>query len=112
MTDNLYQINHRRKTHDLKIAPEHWRAIYDGLKTFEIRNNDRDFREGDILLLREYMETKTPNMPNNQSEAYYTGAKAFYEITYITNYQQKSGWIVMAIKRLNVFVKRSNDAKN
>lgn len=40
--------------HNLKCWPEYFRAIKDGRKTFEVRLNDRDFREGDILCLEEY----------------------------------------------------------
>lgn len=42
------------RVHDLKTWPEYFRCLADGSKTFEIRRNDRGFREGDTLLLREY----------------------------------------------------------
>ncbi|VEF93151.1 Domain of Uncharacterised Function with PDB structure [Streptococcus pseudoporcinus] len=40
--------------HMLKCYPEYFEAIMDGTKTFEYRYNDRDFKVGDELLLREY----------------------------------------------------------
>ena len=40
--------------HDLKVWPEYFDHIEDGSKPFEIRNNDRGFRIGDILNLQEY----------------------------------------------------------
>ena len=43
-------------THDLKIKPEHFYNILMGIKTAELRLNDRDYRVGDILCLREYVD--------------------------------------------------------
>lgn len=40
--------------HDLKCYPNYFEALKDGSKTFECRYNDRDFKVGDELLLREY----------------------------------------------------------
>lgn len=40
--------------HDLKIWPCFFEATATGLKTNEVRKNDRDYRRGDILNLREW----------------------------------------------------------
>lgn len=40
--------------HDLKIAPEWFKAVQAGVKTFEVRRDDRDFKPNDILILREF----------------------------------------------------------
>ena len=37
-----------------KIWPEYFQAIADGKKTFELRLNDFDIVEGDVLLLKEW----------------------------------------------------------
>lgn len=37
--------------HILKTVQPYFKQVSRGLKTFEVRKNDRDFREGDILLL-------------------------------------------------------------
>lgn len=41
-------------THELKILPQYFHAVWDGYKTFELRKADRDYKVGDYLLLREY----------------------------------------------------------
>lgn len=41
-------------THDLKIWPEYFQPVVKGLKTFELRYNDRNFQVGDILMMHEF----------------------------------------------------------
>lgn len=60
-------------THELKIWPEFFASILNGTKTFEVRKNDRDFKIGDRILLREYEpDTNT-----------YTGDNLLISITYV-----------------------------
>ncbi len=40
-------------THELKTMTPYWQDVYDGKKTFEVRFNDRGFKVGDVLVLRE-----------------------------------------------------------
>jgi len=40
------------KVHELKTWPEYMPRIASGIKTFEMRKNDRDFQQGDLLILR------------------------------------------------------------
>lgn len=40
--------------HELKIMPVYFDPVRRGDKRFEIRQNDRDFHEGDILRLKEW----------------------------------------------------------
>lgn len=44
--------------HELKIWPEYFQAVKAGTKNFELRRNDRDFKVGDIINLKEYDATK------------------------------------------------------
>lgn len=71
--------------HHLKIAPEYYNQVRLGVKTFEIRKNDRDFQVGDTLLLKEYEDTK------------FTGNILRVVVTYITDYAQQDSYVVMAI---------------
>jgi len=87
-----YHLNATTKTmtiHDLKILPPYFDDVANGHKTFEIRFNDRSFSEEDVLLLREIISSTRPE---------YTGRKKAVEVTYITDYGQKDGYVVMGIK--------------
>lgn len=42
-----------QRLHELKCQNGYFEMIEKGLKRFELRNNDRDFREGDTVLLKE-----------------------------------------------------------
>ena len=46
------------KTHELKIWPEYYKAVHAGHKTYEIRDNDREFAFGDQVILREWDPTR------------------------------------------------------
>ncbi|MFY8187526.1 MAG: DUF3850 domain-containing protein [Flavobacterium sp.] len=41
-------------THHLKVWPEFFRELVLGIKKVEIRRNDRNFKERDILVLQEW----------------------------------------------------------
>lgn len=70
-------------THELKILECYASAKVHGDKLFEIRyNSDRGFQKGD------YVKYKVLCDYNHVLE------KKLYEITYVTNYEQKEGWVV------------------
>lgn len=74
--------------HELKVWPEYFRAVQTGDKTFEIRHNDRNFRVGDTMTLKEY----------DPREESYTGNDVYRKITYVTDYEQKDGYVVLGIQ--------------
>jgi ASC-1-like (ASCH) protein len=74
------------KVHYLKLNPEYYLPIKLGEKTFEIRLNDRGFNVGDILAMEVYTGGR------------YTGQCLARQVTYITDYKQKRGYVVMGMK--------------
>ncbi len=88
-----------KKEHELKTDAEPFLDIVRGIKTFEIRVNDRGFKVGDTLLLREtaYPAAKMANgFPLE-----YTGSTARGEITFIqVGYGITDGYVVLLFKLL------------
>ena len=80
----------KQKTHELKAWPEYFDPVRHGIKGFEIRRNDRDFKVGQLINLKEWDPEKER----------YTGREEKVKIQYITDFQQKEGYIVMGIAQL------------
>ena len=67
--------------HELKTWPEFFASLLSGEKTFELRKNDRDFRIGDQLHLREWSpETKT-----------YSGREIIKGVRYMLSHRDGAG---------------------
>lgn len=79
--------------HELKTLPEYFSAVKKGLKKFEIRKNDRNFKVGDTLILLEF-----------DFEKGYTGEKYSVNVLYILSdlrYIPK-GYVCMSISPINL----------
>ena len=63
--------------HEIKCDPVHFQALITGEKNFEIRKNDRGYRVGDDLLIREF----------DRRNGEYTGRMLGKKITYIVEGQ-------------------------
>lgn len=76
-------------THDLKIWPEYFGPVWTEDKKFEIRKNDRDFRVGDNLLLREY-----------KPDSGFTGRFLYVEVLFILHggFGLRKGFVCMSIE--------------
>lgn len=79
--------------HKLKLSPIYYDDSASGIKTFEIRKNDRDFKVGDILELREYVWS------NAEKRGAYTGAVHWKTITYILYDEEylREGFVCLAV---------------
>ena len=76
--------------HNLKTLCPYYEAVLSGNKKFEIRLNDRDFQKGDTVTLKEYESGIVTGK--------YTGREKNFNITYVTAFAQKEGWVVFGIK--------------
>ena len=78
-----------RKIHDLKLLSEYYSAVVSGAKKFEIRYNDRDYKVGDILFLREFDGLQ------------YTGRKTCVKVTYVLHggvYGLAKEYVILSIR--------------
>lgn len=79
--------------HELKIWPEFFQPVLSGEKSFEIRENDRGYKVGDRLWLREW-EGQTNG---------YSGQSCKVDVTYIlTGLGLLPGWVALGIKLVQV----------
>lgn len=73
--------------HELKILPKYFIEVKCRIKNFELRKDDRGFRSGDLIVLREYENGK------------YTGRKLERYIKYILRdcpeYGLKEGYCIL-----------------
>lgn len=84
-----------QKVHELKCWPEFFAYVFNGgrLKRFEIRRDDRGYKIGDRLLLREW----------KPMEAIYTGQEICTEVTYILRPEElpagglQEGFVAMSV---------------
>lgn len=87
------------KIHELKTDPDVYDAVASGLKTFEIRKDDRGFQVGDALLLRKTLhsgERMKQGMP-----LVYTGHSIQVNVSHILRgpvYGLVDGWVIMSVQ--------------
>ena len=67
------------RKHKLKLNSYYYNDSASGIKTFEIRRNDREYRVGDILELREWVWSAL------DGKGAYTGEVHWKIVTYILN---------------------------
>ena len=75
--------------HQLKCKSKYFEDVVSGKKTFEVRENDRDFHLGDYLALNE--------LAANGIE---TGTSALFRVVYMLNNSMycKEGFVILGIK--------------
>ena len=68
--------------HTKKVWPEYFQKILEGKKTYELRLADRECKEGDILVLKEWN-------PKNEK---YTGRKIERRVAYVLKTKDLKFW--------------------
>ena len=76
------------KVHEVKTWPLYFTLADKGIKKFEIRENDRDYKAGDVLISKEFCPEKKE----------YTGREMRGSIEYVTDFGQKPGWCVFGVR--------------
>ncbi|MCM1333428.1 MAG: DUF3850 domain-containing protein [Bacteroides sp.] len=81
--------------HELKIFPGYFNDLVSGEKTFEVRENDRDYKVGDYLALNECAE----EVDGDAREPRLTGQSILCRITYVLKDQPycKEGYAILGI---------------
>mgnify|MGYP003677871501 CR=1 FL=1 len=76
--------------HELKILPPFFIELINGNKNFEIRKDDRDYKVGDTIILREF------------NDGTYTGRECSRKISFLLRgaeqYGLKNGFVILSIK--------------
>lgn len=87
--------------HELKISPEYYDAVVNGIKPFEIRKNDRNYSVGDTLRLREF-DKYDIYQTQWVTHSEYTSRECVAAITYVFNLKDflniDEDYVVLGIK--------------
>ncbi len=75
------------KQHKIKLNIPFFDEVETGNKRFEIRLNDRDYEEGDVVIMKEF------DSDNDR----FTGRSIKKTIGFLTDYAQQEGYVVFSI---------------
>ena len=83
--------------HELKLWPAYFEDVESDLKGFELRNNDRGFKVGQIIKFQEFKPNPTYDWDKS---GYYTGRETIKKIKYIlgdNNAGIETGYVILGI---------------
>lgn len=79
------------RVHSLKLDIEFCAAVYNGEKSFEIRQNDRGYQTGDVIRFKAVKNGQPVDHPINH---------ATFDIAYVLNgWGLKNGFVALAIRK-------------
>lgn len=85
--------------HELKLHTRYFYSVVDMSKPFEVRKNDRDYKKGDELLLKEFVPK---GYFEEWEEEAYTGQICHRVITYVLKggeYGLEKGYVILGLAR-------------
>jgi len=89
--------------HELKTHPEFFSMVFTGTKNFEVRKNDRDFKVGDEILLKEWIPEDYHWQLDKGMKQGFTGRILHRRIDYILKGGQfgiEDGYAILSISKL------------
>lgn len=92
-------------THELKILPIYFKAVLEDKKLFEVRKNDKDYKVGDTLVLKEYCPAGTNICGDIAEWDFFTGKAIMAEVTYVLKggkYGLDKDYCVLGIKKRGI----------
>lgn len=82
--------------HELKCWSGFFEDMFNGKKNFDVRRDDRGYREGDVLRQREYLAPI-----EIETEGSYTGRELRQRVTYVMRGPMlglQAGWVIMSVE--------------
>lgn len=92
--------------HELKIKEEYYKEVLSGRKTFELRKNDRNYQEGDLIQFKKVQWLEPTGDLRVPFREVLTFVKELYQITYILKdvpqYGLDKEYCILGIKRVEI----------
>lgn len=91
------------KIHELKILPQYFNEVKYKKKSFELRKNDRDFKVGDILILKEFNPNKEYETIEDGVYSNFSGKKVLRQVIYILKNTEglNNNYVILGIKSID-----------
>ena len=91
------------KIHELKILPKYFNEVKYKKKSFELRKNDRDFKVGDILILKEFNPNKEYETIEDGVYSNFSGKKVLRQVVYILKNTEglNNNYVILGIKSID-----------
>lgn len=93
--ENSAVVQRGAVVHELKCWTGFFEEMFNGRKNFDIRKDDRGYREGDVLRQREFIA------PEEAARGTYTGRELRQRVTYIMRGPMlglQAGWVIMSVE--------------